>query len=73
MVVVQCWLRYKKIFTTDGRRPRSTKRFYNGFGVDSNVYDYRRHGGSWPEVRGTAEPHGGVYLPSPSGPFPRMH
>ena len=23
------------IFTTDGRRPRSTTRFYNGFGVDS--------------------------------------
>ena len=33
--MVQCWLRYKKIFTTDGRRPRSTTRFYNGFGVDS--------------------------------------
>ena len=25
----------QKIFTTDGRRPRSTTRFYNGFGVDS--------------------------------------
>ena len=25
----------KKIFTTDGRRPRSTTRFYNRFGVDS--------------------------------------
>ena len=24
----------QKIFTTDGRRPRSTTRFYNGFGVD---------------------------------------
>ena len=25
----------QKIFTTDGRRPRSTTRFYNRFGVDS--------------------------------------
>ena len=25
----------QKIFATDGRRPRSTTRFYNGFGVDS--------------------------------------
>ena len=25
----------QKIFTTDGRRPRSTTRFYNGFGVDA--------------------------------------
>ena len=25
----------QKIFTTDGRRPRSTTRFYKGFGVDS--------------------------------------
>ena len=25
----------QNIFTTDGRRPRSTTRFYNGFGVDS--------------------------------------
>ena len=25
----------QKIITTDGRRPRSTTRFYNGFGVDS--------------------------------------
>ena len=25
----------QKIFTTDGRRPRSTTRFYIGFGVDS--------------------------------------
>ena len=25
----------QKIFTTDWRRPRSTTRFYNGFGVDS--------------------------------------
>ena len=25
----------QKIFTTDGRRRRSTTRFYNGFGVDS--------------------------------------
>ena len=25
----------QKIFTTDGRRPRSTTRFYNGFGIDS--------------------------------------
>ena len=25
----------QKIFTTDGRRPRSTTRFYNGFIVDS--------------------------------------
>ena len=33
--MAQCWLRYKKIFTTDGRRPRSSTRFYNGFGVDS--------------------------------------
>ena len=33
--MVQCWLRYKKIFTTDVRRPRSTTKFYNGFGVDS--------------------------------------
>ena len=24
----------QKIFTTDGRKPRSTTRFYNGFGVD---------------------------------------
>ena len=24
----------QKIFTTDGRRPRSTTKFYNGFGVD---------------------------------------
>ena len=24
----------QKIFTTDGRSPRSTTRFYNGFGVD---------------------------------------
>ena len=24
----------QKIFTTDGHRPRSTTRFYNGFGVD---------------------------------------
>ena len=32
--MVQCWLQYKKIFTTDGRRPRSTTRFYNGFGFD---------------------------------------
>ena len=23
----------QKLFTTDGRRPRSTTRFYNGFGV----------------------------------------
>ena len=45
------------LFTTDGRRPRSNTRFYNGFGVDSNVYDYRRHTGlALPEVRGTAEP-----------------
>ena len=35
------WLWYsagydtRKIFTTDGRRPRSTTKFYNGFGVDS--------------------------------------
>ena len=35
MVLAQGWLRYKKIFTTDGRRPRSTTKFYNGFGVDS--------------------------------------
>ena len=33
--MAQCWLRYIKIFTTDGRRPRSTTRFYNGFSVDS--------------------------------------
>ena len=25
----------QKIFTIDGRRPRSTKRFYDGFDVDS--------------------------------------
>ena len=25
----------QKIFTTDGRRPRSNTRFYNGFGFDS--------------------------------------
>ena len=25
----------QKIFTTDGRRQRSTTKFYNGFGVDS--------------------------------------
>ena len=25
----------QKMFTTDRRRPRSTTRFYNGFGVDS--------------------------------------
>ena len=25
----------QKIFTTDGRRPRSTTKFYNGFDVDS--------------------------------------
>ena len=25
----------QNIFTTDGRRPRSTTRFYNRFGVDS--------------------------------------
>ena len=33
--MAQCWLRSKKIFTTDGCRPRFTTRFYNGFGVDS--------------------------------------
>ena len=58
----------QKIFTTDRRRPRSTTRFCNGF----DVYDYRRHGCSaLPEVRVTAELHGGVY-PHPV-PFPVHH
>ena len=62
----------QKIFTTDGRRPRSTTRFYTGFGVDSNVYDYRRHGGLvFPEVRGTAELHSEVYHPLPIRSLPR--
>ena len=45
----------QKICTTDGRIPRSTKRFYNGFGVDSMYMTTdRRHGGSaFPEIRGT--------------------
>ena len=28
----------QKIFTTDGRRPRSTTRFYNRFGVYTLMY-----------------------------------
>ena len=34
--MAQCWLRYKKYSPQmHARRPRSTTRFYNGFGVDS--------------------------------------
>ena len=47
----------QNIFTTDGRRSRSTTRFYNGFGVDS-MYMYMTTEGmeglASPEVRGTA-------------------
>ena len=61
----------QKIFTTDGRRPRSITRFYNGFSVDSMYMTIQK---AWrfslPEVRGTAEPHGGVYLPPHPVPSP---
>ena len=43
----------KKISTTDGRRHRSTTRFYNGFGVDS-MYMTTEGCSALPEVRGTA-------------------
>ena len=45
----------QKIFTTDGSRPRSTTRFYNGFGVDSMYMTTESMARfSLPEVRGTA-------------------
>ena len=42
------------LFTTDGRRPRSTTRFYNGFGVDSMYMTTEGMEVQLPEVRGTA-------------------
>ena len=61
----------QKIFTTDGRRPRSTTRFYNGFGVDSmymtaegiEVYLCPRYEG---QLNHMAE----STFPPPSGSFP---
>ena len=61
----------QKIFTTDGRRPRSTTRFYNWFGVDSmsmptegmEVQLCQRYEGQLNHMTESTPP--------PSGPFPR--
>ena len=62
----------QKIFTTDGRRPRSTTRFYNGFGVDSM---YMTTEGMkvqlCPRYEGQLNHMAESTLPPPSGPFPR--
>ena len=63
----------QKIFTTDGRKPRSTTRFYNGFGVDfmymttegMEVQLFPRYEGQLNHMAESTPP------PPPSGPFPR--
>ena len=60
----------QKIFTTDGRRPRSTTRFYNRFSVDSMYMTTEGMDVNQPEVRGTAGPHGGVHKRPPPPPHP---
>ena len=61
----------QKIFTTDGHRPRSTTRFYNGFGVD---FMYMTTEGMevqlCPRYEGQLN-HMAESTPPPSGPFPR--
>ena len=61
----------QKIFTTDGRRPRSTTRFYNGFGVDSMYMT--TEGMEVQLARGTEDSLStwrSLPPPPPSGPFP---
>ena len=61
----------QKIFTTDGRNPLSTTRFYNGFGVD---FMYMTTEGIevqlCPRYEGQLS-HMAESTPPPSGPFPR--
>ena len=62
----------QKIFTTDGRKPRSTTRFYNGFGVD---FMYMTTEGMevqlCPRYEGQLNHMAESTPPPPSGPFPR--
>ena len=67
----------QKIFTTNGRRPRSNTRFYNRFGVDSMYMT--TEGMEVQPGRGTRDslttwrslPHKATPPLPPSGPFPR--
>ena len=67
----------QNIFTTDGCRPRSTTRFYNGFGVyvfgsmymtteSMKVQPCTRYEGQLNHMAESTPP------PPPSGPFPRI-
>ena len=60
----------QNIFTTDGCKPRSTTKFYNGFGVDSM---YMTTDGMEVQLaRGMRDSRTTWRsLPPPSGPFPR--
>ena len=62
----------QNIFTTDGRRPRFTTRFYNGFGVDSM---YMTTEGMevqlFPWYEGQLNHIAESTPPLPFGPFPR--
>ena len=58
----------QKIFTTDGRRPRSTTRLYTGFGVDS-MYTTTEGMELHPRYEGQLN-HMAESTPLPSGPFP---
>ena len=68
----------QKIFTTDGRRPRSTTRFYNGFGVDSmymategmEVQFCPRYEGQLNHMTESTPPHP---VPSPVHPHDAHH
>ena len=62
----------QKIFTTDGRKPRSTTIFYNGFGVDSMCMTTEgMEVQLWPRYEGQLN-HMAESTPPPSGPFPRI-
>ena len=62
----------QKIFTTDGRRPRSTTRFYNGFGVDSMYMTIEcMEVQLCPRYEGQLNHMAESTPPPPSGPIPR--
>ena len=66
----------QKIFTTDGRRPRSTTRFYNGYGVYSmymttegmEVQLYSRYEGQLNHMAESTPPPLPHLVPSPVTP-----
>ena len=60
----------QKLFTTDGRRPRSTTRFYNGFDVDSMYMTTKGMEVQFcPRYEGQLNHMAESTPPPPSGPF----